>query len=332
MGSLNLISRYVAVIAVIVLAVAVITSQVMIVIIALFCLLILLLVFLLWRNIKCKRIEDARICREPTIKLPEKIAMVCILVGIVSFFIMQNYEFFIYPFILAIIGVIMAYGYNAINTFEAGGLFFPGISVAAITAPVICCLFIIGFSPLFSQSLVERTAVVCITAAIIWVALFISVKIKCLIQKLVLKHDDPRRPFDFNISFNIIGMVIISIGVLALGNVAASVFIPNFGEVPMHQMNLNVPEVPLMFPTYEDRVARIEHLNISTASPNRTILGTTESMDQFSSMVDESGYQLMALFADSADLLGLGEVDYINNMTDTLQKGMNISKSGVTKK
>lgn len=331
MGSLNILSRYLAIFAVIMLVIAVITSQTLIIIIALFCLALLLSVFLIWRTISCKRRADPRVCREPTIRLPEKIAFACIIAGTISFFLMGYDEFFVYLLMLAIAGVILAFGYNAINTFEAGGLFFPGISVAGITLPVICCLFVTGFYPLISPSIIDRIAVVCITAAIIWAGLFSAVKIRCLVRKYFQKPRDPRRPFDFNIGFNIIGMVAISIGVLTLGNVAPAVFVPVFGEQTVHQVNLNAPEIPLMFPTYEDRVARIEHSNISTASKNETILGSTTSMDQFSNSVNESGYQLTALFAESSDLLGLGEVEYVKNMTDILEKGMKMSKTGLTK-
>ena len=333
MNSINIISRYLAVFAVIVLAIAVITSQVLIIVLALFCLAILISVFLLWRYISCTRGEDSRICREPAIRLPETIALACVVTGILSFFLMNYYEFFIYPFMLAIAGIILAYVYNAINTFEAGGLFFSGIAVAGITAPVISGLFVMGFDSLFNQSLVERGAVVCIIVAVIWLVLVTAVKIKRLVRKFTLKRQDPRRPFDFNLSFNIIGMVVISIGVLVLGNVATSVFIPDFAQQSEHQVNLNVPEVPLLFPTYEDRVQRTGHLDIPTANPTvkNATLGTTESMDQFSTMVDESGYQLMALFTDSVNLIGLGDADYVENMTGTLQKGMNISRPSVTK-
>ncbi len=326
MGPLKIISRYLAVFAVIILAIAIVTSQVEIIIIALVCLVILLSILSLWRSISCKDRGDPRICREPTIKLPEKIAIVCAIVGIISFFLMNENQVWAYPFMVALFGVILTYVYNAINTFEAGGLFFSGISVAGIAAPVICFLFVIGFHPLFGQTYIEMGAAIGIITAVIWIVLFATVKIKQSIRKFVLKPRDPRRPYDFNISFLFIGMVVISVGVLILGNVAIWTFFPDMGEHQMQQVNLNVPEVPRLFPLYEDHTAHISHFNFSPASPNATVLGTSESMDQFCIMVNESGDQLTSLFTDSVNLVGLGGTDDVQNMTNILHNKPDISK------
>jgi hypothetical protein len=54
-------------------------------------------------------------------------------------------------------------------------------------------------------------------------------------------------------------------------------------------------------------------------------------MNRFNTMLVDSGDQLVLLFADSMNILGLGNTEYVANMTGTLQKAANTSRPAATK-
>ena len=64
--------------------------------------------------------------------------------------------------------------------------------------------------------------------------------------------------------------------------------------------------------------------NISVVVPiqGNALLGTTESMYQYNNWLIECAYQMVSLFDQIVDLLGIPNMDYIKKMQESLKIGL----------
>jgi hypothetical protein len=77
-------------------------------------------------------------------------------------------------------------------------------------------------------------------------------------------------------------------------------------------------------PPDEDLLNKTENLNLFLPEKGTALLGTKESMTEMTDWLTACSYTLIRFFNDTMSVLGIDNTSYAQNMTKTLQNGMNI--------
>jgi hypothetical protein len=73
----------------------------------------------------------------------------------------------------------------------------------------------------------------------------------------------------------------------------------------------------------DDLMKKASNISVILPTQGNAILGTSESMYQFNYWLMECSYQLISLFNQITNLLGITNINYTNKMQETLQTGLN---------
>lgn len=77
-------------------------------------------------------------------------------------------------------------------------------------------------------------------------------------------------------------------------------------------------------PPDADLLNKTQNLNLILPEKGTALLGTKESMTEMTDWLIACSYNLIRFFNDTMSVLGIDNTSYTQNMTKTLQNGMNI--------
>ncbi len=76
----------------------------------------------------------------------------------------------------------------------------------------------------------------------------------------------------------------------------------------------------------DDILTQVSNLSLSVPEKGNAPLGSQESMTQMLDWLNETATVLLSFFQGIMDILGLGNMSYTKQMTDTLNQGISLSQ------